>query len=220
MACSIGGCGVRTVGNQGIVAGSGDHCVVFQFFHSQQIIVLAVGHALGKDAGNFTGLERHAVTHEEDHVLCLLHSRFMDHIVAGGGFGNTKAVLCIDSHFYLAGLSKVHIIDAVRSHTVSEILCDCFLTEELLCRNTVHLYVHGLQVLGVGYFHIEIKASACPELGGVYRKNPDIRCLRRKCAPKKGTSCQYCANSCFHPCFFHTSAPSLGKHQPLTVLSR
>ena len=209
MARSIGGSRVGTVGDQGIITGSGNHCIVIQLFHSQKIIVLAVGHALGKDAGHLSGLKRHAVAYEKDDILRLLSSLFLDHFITGRSSGKTQTILCIHSDCDFTGLGEIHIINAVRSHSIAQILRNSRLTKELVRRNTVHLHIYRLKILGIRHFYVKIKTGTCPELGIIYRKNPDIRCLRRKYTPKKGTSCQKTANCCFHPSFFHSFAPSI-----------
>ena len=209
MTGGIGGSRVGTVGDQGIITGSGNHCIVIQLFHSQKIIVLAVGHALGKDAGHLSGLKRHAVAYEKNDILRLLSSLFLDHFITGRSSGKSQTILYIHSDCDFTGLGEIHIINAVRSHSIAQILRDSLLAKELVRRNTVHLHIYRLKIPGIRHFYVKIKTGTCPELGIIYRKNPDIRCLRRKYTPKKGTSCQKTANCCFHPSFFHSFAPSI-----------
>ena len=70
-------------------------------FHSQQVIVLAVGHAFGNDAGHFAGLQGHAVADEEDDVLGLALGFFLDDGIAG--IGGVSAVSIGGRRLYRIG---------------------------------------------------------------------------------------------------------------------
>lgn len=173
----ISGCGVRTVGDEGVVAGSGDDCIMVEFFHSQKVIVLAVCHAFGKDAGDFSGLQRHAVADEKDDVLCAFHSLFIHNLVLGCGGGNDAIVISAGSDSDVTSLREADLIDAVGNDTVIKGLLDSVLAEELVSRYAIDIDFDILRILSSGNLYVEIKTGASPEFSGVDRKDPDIRSI-------------------------------------------
>ena len=199
----ISGSGVGTVGDEGVIAGRGDDCIVRELFHREQVIILAIRHALGKDAGHLTRLQRHAVADEEDDILCFLLCDFMHHLIGSSRLGNTEAVLGRSCDFHLARLRKGHVIDTERGDAIAKILHSRFLTEEFFSRNAVDRHVDLLKVFRIGDFDIKVEACAAPELCGIYRKNANIRCLCLKDAPQDGTAGQKTENCCFHDMFSH-----------------
>ena len=101
MACRISRRRVGAVCRQGIVTAGRNQAVMGHLFHSQQVIVLAVGHAFGNDAGHFAGLQGHAVADEEDDVLGLALGFFLDDGIAG--IGGVSAVSIGGRRLYRIG---------------------------------------------------------------------------------------------------------------------
>ena len=203
VTCCISGSGVCTVGDEGVIAGRGDDCIVRELFHREQVIVLAIRHALGKNAGHFTRLQRHAVADEEDDILCFLLCDFMHHLIGSSRLGNAETVLCGSCDFHLTRLRKGHVIDTERGDAITKILHCRFLAEELFSRNAVDRHVDILKVFRIGNFDIKVETCAAPEFCGIYRKNANIRCLCLKDAPQNGTAGQKTENCCFHDMFSH-----------------
>ena len=188
MAGGIGGSGVGTVGDQGIIAAGGDHRIVLQFFHGQKIIVFPVGQTLGQDPGDFPGLEAHAVPHEQDHVLGPFGRLFADHGITGGGNPFAGPVLGGDLHFISTGLGEGDLVSPVGSDPVAQILLHQFLPEEFVRRLAVDGDGHVLQLLVPFHFHIEVKFGSGPEFGPVHRQDADFRRFHRGQQAQEGTS--------------------------------
>ena len=76
---------------------------MWHFFHSQQVVVLAVGHSFGQDSGHFSGLERHAIPYKEDYVLSLARCLVLNHGITGlaylaAGVIRSRSLYRIASH--------------------------------------------------------------------------------------------------------------------------
>lgn len=204
MAGGIGRRGVGAVGDQGIIAAGGNDRIVIQFFHGQQVVVLAVGHALGQDPGDFTGLQAHAVPYEQDHVPGPFGSLFLDHRISGSR--NALPVSILGRYFdgVGAGLGEGHPVSPVGNHTVAQIFGFQFLAKEFVSRLAVDGNVNVLQVPGPFHFHVEVEFGPCPEFCLVHGQDADFSRFHTGQHTHKGTAGHNRQDCTFQPLVIHT----------------
>ena len=68
----IGRSRIGGICHQRIISARRDDRIMLKLFHSKPVIEFSVCLSLGKNTGDFPGLERHAVTDKQNDILCFL----------------------------------------------------------------------------------------------------------------------------------------------------
>jgi len=174
MTSGIGAGGVCGIGNDGISAGGGDQRHVRHVIDGELAQCLALGDALGEQAGRDPMRRRHAVTDEQDDILRLARTRGVD---VPGDLAGLDAVRHLD--FVAARLRERNIAQEQSRLLLAVLALDesCGLAERLGVVLAVDGDGHTGRIGKTGKFDFEIEARAGQKFGTIDR----VDRLRKTC---------------------------------------